>query len=187
MKIIEAVAELRAGILENDRNRVVEGFFLLTGEYLVDTMPEPEIWSDDSVPREIRVYTDPTPIVEEVVEVPSNKEPRQKEDFSMFQTNNEKPRGRSEPVKASGKNRFNPKDFGGVEDENPNIIDNVQPVARTREKAERYTVDCSDCNKTLEITSIEAGKIFAPGSLYNQTGEYRCDLLKCTKKCPNKV
>lgn len=186
MKIVEAITELRAGILEDDRNRLIEGFFLLTGERLADTIGDPLIWETEAphpvIYRAEQEYE--PPIVK--FEKPAETEPRPKEDFSMFKKQTDKPRRRTEPVKASGRNRFAPSDFGDVEDEDPGVIDKVQPVARNRERSESYSVECDDCGKTVGITSVEAGKIFAPGSLYNQTREYHCDLLKCTGKCPNK-
>ena len=198
MKLMEAITELRAGIEENDRSRMVEGFFLLTGERLADTMDEDVVWDtemphpvafkaktgDGSKPPKVKFLEDPVPPAVVATTTPVVKP---SDEFKMF--NREKPENkRGQPVRASGLNRFNPAEFGDVKVEGESVDDKAKPpINRDRPPAEKYHVFCGDCEKDVEITSVEAAQVFAPGSLYKETGKYNCDLLRCGQKCPNKV
>lgn len=81
-------------------------------------------------------------------------------------------------VVAAKNNKFEEMSDLQIDDEKEDwydkINDNVAPSPRSREKYKPAKVHCEDCNKTIEVNPMFART------------PYRCDLIKCGKKCPNK-
>lgn len=176
---------------ERDWSKVRDAYFMLTGKWLPNatpTIPPPNTdWQSGDPPPQIngQVYPTPTP----VVDVAPASVPVTAAAQGEFQMRPPDPK-ENRTVRANGTNLFNPAEYGDVADEDPNktINDQVKPIPRTRPPVtEKPTVECSDCKKTIQLSPIEAERIFAPGSLYRETGKYECALLKCGQSCPNKT
>jgi hypothetical protein len=171
MNLIEAITKLRDGIEKGDKNSLVEGFFLLTGERLDDTIDKPlrqrVLFPDTEIEPEPEAK--PEPVVEP--------------DFKMRP---DKAVARGVPVKGNGQNKFDPRQYSDVADEGAGIDDRAAPpTPRDRAPAQTAEVFCQDCKSTVKLSPADARRILAPGSLYSETRKYYCDLVKCGQKCPN--
>lgn len=113
-------------------------------------------------------------------------QPQASRDSTDFTIKKGPPKKDERRAKSNGTNRFKSDQYKIDEEPGAELInDNVTPTPRERPPAKTHVVMCSDCNKDIELSTFDAARVFAKGSLYNETGEYRCDVIKCGKKCPN--
>ena len=161
--LMDAIDSLRLGIVTRKWSDVIRGFELLTGESL-------------SVESEVEATITTKPLILKGAF-------RDTPDFSVKKDGGKTAERRT---KANGTNRFKPGQYKIDEEPGAELLnDNVTPTPRERPRSEIYTVMCADCDKNIELSPFDAARVFAKGSLYNETGEYRCDVIKCGKKCPN--